>query len=651
MFVSVRILDIPLTPLWYKVPPDWPVEGLHGAILRVPVQGREMLAMVECISKQTPEGKFKIRSAIARECLPSDIHYLSFLDRVSKYYHIFPTTILKRIKQCINQASIDYVPPNIHEIIGETKQLTHQQENVVNTISIYLEPLIHKSILLHGVTGSGKTEVYKALIEKVLKQEKSIIFLVPEVTLAVEFQAIFSASFNQFTFGFHSASGAREKKKLITSLSSKLPCIIIGVHLPVLLPIHNLGLIIVDEEHEVGYQEKKHPRLNSKEVALIKAQTYNIPILLGSATPSLASLYNVEHRNWLKCELTERYAGNFPSIKIISLKNYKQRKEFWVSDQLLQALKDRLNKKEQSILFLNRRGHSFFVQCKYCSFVFECISCAVSLTLHEPNRLLCHYCSYESFFRDMCQSCKRTDSFIKKGIGTQQVVSILKKLLPNARVARADLDTTVNRKNWKKILQDMNEGLVDILVGTQTITKGYDFKRLTLVGILWADLNLHFPMYNASETTLQQLLQVAGRAGRHHPESQVIVQTMTDHPIFSYLSEQQYTDFYRYELGNRVACNYPPIVRLIEIELRHKKQEVVEYEAHLIASDMSHIIQERKLDIKILGPSNPPVHKIMKIFRKQLYLKASSYATLHEIMSLIPKDGFKSEILFHPNPL
>ncbi|MDZ4152700.1 MAG: primosomal protein N', partial [Methylicorpusculum sp.] len=389
-------------------------------------------------------------------------------------------------------------------------------------------------------------------------------------------------------YSFHSATSVKLKKQVWQALLKKEACVIIGVHVPVLLPHPNLGLIIVDEEHEAGYQEKKHPKVNSKEAAILRASLHKIPIVLGSATPSIASLYNVKHRGWHFFQLKKRFAGAFPKIKTVSLTEKKgARRSFWISKELELAIGEQLRKQEQTIIFLNRRGFSFFVQCKACSFVVSCANCSVSLTLHGNNQLTCHYCGYAIPMPTKCPGCKASeDQLLKKGIGTQQIVSILEKLFPTARIGRADLDVTSKKNIWQQTVTAFELGTLDILVGTQTITKGFHFPNVSLVGIIWADLNLHFPVYNSAETTLQQIIQVAGRAGRQKPDSTIIVQSMIEHPIFRFMHEIDYLNFYTHELHNREELSYPPYGRLIEIELKHVHEQMVEQDANNLAEKL-----------------------------------------------------------------
>ncbi len=382
----------------------------------------------------------------------------------------------------------------------------------------------------------------------------------------------------------------------------------------------------------------------------MRAQVSSLPLLAGSATPSIASLYNVEQRGWHFFELKNRFSGAFPRVDVVKLTEQKSRKHFWISPQLEKAIKRQIDNNEQTIMFINRRGYSFFIQCTSCGNIPHCAQCSVSLTLHNDNSLRCHYCSFCTTAPSHCPSCKGS-SFLKKGIGTQQVVTILEKLFPNARIARADLDTTINKKKWRQTMQEFEEGKIDILVGTQTITKGYHFPRVTLVGILWADINLGLPFYNAAEITLQQLIQVAGRAGRQSAESRVIVQTMINHPIFSYLNETDYRSFYNREIKNRQQVHYPPCIRLAEIELKHVSESQVATDAESLVKALKQVLADKKSTIAILGPSQPPVHMIKNVFSRKIYLKAENVGALIDLYKSIDQPLYESSIFFTPNPL
>lgn len=651
MFIYVKLLHGFSQPLLYKVPAEFVPAMQLGLLVRVPIKNQQKSAIVIALQTSIPTSSFIIKDITGIEPFPSDIYYQSFIDQLSSYYQIDPLYFFKRIRHFLTEEVLDQ-PPLTHEAHEEKKVLlTAEQQEVINFIAPSIAKPTFTPVLLHGLTGSGKTEVYKKLIVQAIEEQKTAILLLPEVTLALQFQKLLLKQLPHISLhGFHSGISSKDKKILWQRLLTQEPMLIIGVHLPVLLPIANLGLIIIDEEHEIGYQEKKHPKINSKEAAIMRAQQAQIPVLLGSATPSLPSLYNVEKRGWQYFKLEQRFSGNLPSIEIIELSDKKQRKNFWISARLQAEIKKRLDAGEQSILFLNRRGYSFFVQCKNCQHIFMCNSCSVSLTLHENDILTCHYCSFQISKPGTCPSCKKTD-FLHKGIGTQQLMNIVHKLFPQARIARADLDTTMKKKVWDKTVKDFEQGNLDILIGTQTITKGFHFPNVTLVGIIWADLNVHFPMYNAAETALQQLIQVAGRAGRSSKESLVIVQAISNYPLFNYLDEKLYKEFYQQELMTRTEVGYPPIMRFAELELKHTCETTIEKEAAQLTQFLLTQQTNRNLHATILGPAKPPVHMIKKTHMRKIYIKSSSMDVIHNLVTAIDRDTFTSAIYFTPNPL
>ena len=651
-YIHVKLLNGFPQPLTYTVPPEYQ-KNLVGTIVKVPLKDRFVSAYVFAhVEKLTPTPKFTLKAMHSIEPFPQDAQYRQYIAQLSEYYQIEPLHFIKRIRQFVNQDEPeDIIQPSSAEIFGRAVTLTTEQQNIVDTLSPAIATNVYTPALLHGVTGSGKTEVYKQLIMRSLSHNKTAVLLLPEVSLALHFERVLKAQLppNITIIGFHSGTRIKEKRLLWQSLLEQKPLLIIGVHIPILLPIANLGLIIVDEEHESGYQEKKHPKVNTKEAALIRAQITKIPIVLGSATPSIQSLYTAKNKNWLQFNLHKRFAGAFPTIKTVLLTNKERRGNFWITKELEKAIADRLAKKEQIIIFINRRGYSFFVQCKACSFIFECSSCSVSLTLHNNNELTCHYCGRCQQLPAACPTCKQHE-LLKKGIGTQQVVTILEQLFPHARIGRADMDVSAKKKLWQETMQAFEQGTLDILVGTQTITKGLHFPNVTLVGILWADLNLHFPVYNAAETALQQLIQVAGRAGRAREGSLVIVQTMMQHPIFNYLNETDYIKFYDYESNNRLMVGYPPMLRLVELELKHSDEQIIEDESMKLARLLLHIIQEKKLGITVLGPAKPPVAKIKNTHSRKIYLKSSSMGQLIQLYKMIDSATLRSHIFFTPNP-
>lgn len=656
MYINVRLLQGYQQLLWYQIPESLALAEpiTVGAIVQVPLRQQTVPAVVMYITNKAPAVSFAIKEINSFEPFPADPHYTGFIKKLAAYHTIDETHFLKRIAHFVRKKPKHPVAGTLitHDNNPPSIALTPEQQKITDFLKPSISTPTYTPTVVHGVTASGKTEVYKELILYAFKHNKTALLLLPEVTLAQSFEKRLKNELGTKLpiYGFHSGTTAKEKRLLWQRLIAQEPMLIIGVHLPILLPISRLGLIIVDEEHDVGYQEKKHPKINSKDAAIMRAHCIDIPIILGSATPSLATLYNSKKHGWRFFQLKNRFAGAFPTIHTVSLADKNDRKNFWISQKLFSGIKDRLLKKEQVLIFLNRRGFSFFVQCKTCSFIFNCNTCSVSLTLHAHDLLTCHYCGYHMQQPPHCPSCTKSE-FLKKGIGTQQIVSIIKSMFPEARIARADMDITIKKKEWEQTMQMFMQGDLDILVGTQTITKGYDFSHVTLVGILWADLNLHFPLFNAAETTLQQLIQVAGRAGRKQAHSEVIVQTMSDHPIFDYLHEIDYLNFYANELEKREMLDYPPHKRLVEIELKSPNDASLERESHDLVHALLATQKNRTSDIYILGPAKPPVHKIKNIYVRKIYIKGSS---MHEIIALfksIDTRHYFSSIYFVPNPV
>lgn len=655
MLIKVTLLKGYSEPLTYAVPSSWDTTHLIGSIVRVPFRSYEAPALVtDILNEPVNAYSFTIREALSQETLPNDPQYRTFLTRLARHYRIDELFFIKRMRLMLDEHP---EPAPSSTVVPESSlampMLTPEQQAIVDAIAPTIGSGSYAPNLIHGVTGSGKTEVYKQLIIKTHARNLTTFFLVPEVSLALHFEALLRTTLPAAitVHSFHAATTKKNRHLVWHLLSQQQPFVLVGVHLPITLPCANLGLIIIDEEHEPGYQEKNHPKIHTKEAAIMRAAHYRIPLVLGSATPSFSSLHHVHTKNWRLFELKKRFAGAFPTITHVLLTDKRQRRSFWISMHLERAIKDRLAKREQVILFLNRRGFSLFVQCKACSFTFMCRNCSVSLTLHGTNHLVCHYCGMQKTLPATCPQCSAdADQLIKKGIGTQQIVTILEKLFPHARVGRADLDVSSKKKLWHETLTKFEQGEIDIMVGTQTITKGFHFPRVTLVGIIWADLSLNFPIYNATETALQQMVQVAGRAGRETLHGEVIIQSMSNHPVFQYVREESYRDFFEHEMALRKVTGYPPYARLAEIEIKHSKEMIVEREAFSFTQKL--FTQKRVLNcsVEILGPAKPLVHTINRVHSRKIYLKSYSYHDIERLLASITTANYASAILFTPNP-
>lgn len=655
MLIHVRFLHCAVKFFTYSVPQELQDRIRPGVLVQVPLQNRVVPAIVEELASSEALYSFEIKAIHSIYPFPCDDRYEGFIYKISDYYQVDQLYLFRRVQKFLEEKEEKvelFLPQEFRAGNEQDVVLTLEQQQVYDSIALDIKTEKQKTFVLHGVTGSGKTEIYKQLIRDALQLNQSVILMLPEVTLALRFESLLTAYFFETpVIGFHSATSVKKKRLLWQLLLDAKPVIIIGVHLPILLPISNLGLVIVDEEHDAGYQEKKHPKIQSRDMALLKASLYNVPIVLGSATPSIQTLWNAKRRGWKMLQLKTRFLGSFPAIEIVLLKTKEKRKYFWITERLRYEIQNRLEKKEQIIIFLNRRGYSFFVQC-LCGFVFTCNRCSVSLTLHSDQYLICHYCAYKELLSPQCPECKLPhDEFLKKGVGTQQVVTMLQKLFPQATIARADADTTSKKRSWSQTVQDMLQGDIDILVGTQSITKGYHFPGVTLVGVLWADLNLHFPVYNAAETTLQQLIQVAGRAGRQLQESLVIVQTFDKHHIYQFVDELKYPEFYESEITKRLDVGYPPCKHIAEIEILYRKQDIVELEAQWIVDFMLRFINQEELSIDVYGPVAALVYKVKNIYVQKIILKSFSRAHMIDLYSLALKQPIKSSMFFTIDPV
>ena len=650
MFVYVKLLSGFPKTLVYKVPESLSHQNFINTLVQVPLREKKVTAFViSQVIKPTEKVAFVIKEIIGPKPFPADNDFHDFVSKSAHFYFTSTLYFYQKLRQFLKkreETELPQTPPPL--LLHTPPTLTEEQTAAAEYLKGAITAQKFTPMVLHGVTGSGKTEVYKAAITHATQLNKSVIFLLPEVSLATQFQRILQASLpNSVIYSFHSGSSQVEKKIVWRALINSQPIVVVGVHLPILLPIANLGLIIIDEEHEAGFEEKNHPKFNSKYLALIRAQTYGIPIVLGSATPSVHTLYNVQAKGWQLFKLTKRFAGAFPTIHIVVLPlQPKKRASFWISRDLEKAIASCLEQKKQAIIFLNRRGYSFFMQCKACGFVFECPSCSVSLTAHRHDegnlRLQCHYCSYTRSIPTICEGCKLgSDQFLTKGIGTQQLVEILQRLFPSARIARADLDVTSKKKLWQETAAQFQRGDLDILVGTKSITKGYHFPGVTLVGVVWGDLHAHIPVFNAGEQCLQQLIQVAGRAGREYPESTVIVQIMHEHDMFKFINEIDYLSFAEQELEERKASNYPPFCRLAQIELKHKSAAQVSLDAQAV-SQLLHQHNQNPDTVHILGPATPVIHKVQNVEARHIFIKAERFNDIERLIKAVDTQKLKS---------
>ncbi|MBA4150160.1 MAG: primosomal protein N' [Verrucomicrobia bacterium] len=497
------------------------------------------------------------------------------------------------------------------------------------------------TFLLHGVTGSGKTEVYLQAIAHALDQGKGAIVLVPEISLTPQTVERFKARFSSgplktLVAVLHSHLSAGERHDEWHKIRQGRARIVIGARSAIFAPIDPLGLIVVDEEHEHSYKQEEAPRYNARDVAVVRGNMEGAVVVLGTATPSLESFHNAKKGKYTLLELALRADDKkMPHIKVIDMRNAaKQEKGTPIfSPQLKEALTQRLEKKEQSILFLNRRGYATSLQCPLCGYVAECPNCSVSLTYHRAaQKICCHICGHQTGAPKACPSCKNP-AIRYSGLGTEKVESTLLKLFPKAVIRRMDSDTLKRKEDYRNILGDFKRGKIDILVGTQMIAKGLHFPNVTLVGIIYADLSLHIPDFRAAERTFQLLTQVAGRAGRGDVEGEVLVQAFTPfHPAIQYARRHDYIGFYEQELEFREQLKYPPAGRVALLTLKGRNEEKVKLSADYLKRELEKAFSTFK-DLIIAGPAPAPLARAETFFRYQLMLRTRQMTQLSKVLA------------------
>lgn len=517
------------------------------------------------------------------------------------------------------------------------KVLTPSQQKVVNSV---LENQQNVPFLLFGVTGSGKTEVYMQIIEKVLKRGETAIMLVPEISLTPQMVEQFSNRFGNQIAALHSALSEGEKYDEWRRIARGEASIVIGARSAIFAPLKNIGIIIMDEEHSDSYKQgDKSPRYHARDVAIWRAKYHSCPVLLGSATPSLESMARAEKGVYQLLVLKERVNGkSLPNVEIIDMNKEAKNGTSHITNRLLGELSSCIDRGEQAILFLNRRGFSTFVTCKNCSETIKCPNCDITLTYHKSNRMLrCHYCGYATPLPKVCPHCKE-EALSDLGVGTEKIEEELHGLLPNARVLRMDVDTTSRKGAHKKMIDAFRNHEYDILLGTQIVAKGLDFSDVTLVGVINADTSLNIPDFRSSENTYSLLSQVAGRSGRSQKIGKVYIQTFNpDHYAISFVKEHDYLGFYREEMKIRRRLGYPPFYFLCYLKISGKEADYLFQEALKIKRSL-----ERNLHhTTILGPTTLAVFKVNNIYRYGIILKYKREEDLYDILIKI-QNHYKS---------
>lgn len=497
------------------------------------------------------------------------------------------------------------------------KNLNKEQQNAVNEVINHLDE--HIKYLLHGVTGSGKTEVYMQIIDKVLKLEKNAIVLVPEISLTPQFVYNFKARFGDEIAVLHSGLSDGEKYDEWRKIAREEVRIVIGARSAIFAPIKNLGIIIVDEEHSESYKQENSPKYNAIDVAEFRASYNNIPIILGSATPTLERMAKSTKDLYKLIKLENRVnAAPLPNCCIIDMADEIKKGNYLISERLQVEIESAISRGEQIILLLNRRGFSTTITCSSCGFTHKCPNCDITLTYHKTkNNLRCHYCGYTIFKSDECPKCHENLNFY--GYGTEKLESEINKLYPDLKVLRMDTDTTKNKNGHEKIIEKFRNHEYDILLGTQMISKGLDFPLVSVVGIINADTTLNIPDFRSGERTFDLLYQAAGRAGRSGTIGTVVIQTFNkDNFILKCVAEQDYEKFYNYEMNIRRKLKYPPYYYLVSLKVTSRDYELCSQEAKKTAAYLRKNISETSI---VLGPTTSNVFKVNNIYRFQIIIK------------------------------
>ena len=492
-----------------------------------------------------------------------------------------------------------------------------------------------KPVLLHGITSSGKTEIYIKLIQETLSKGKKVLYLLPEIAVTTQIISRLETYFGNSVKVFHSKHTASARAAVYNAVLEDKYEIVIGVRSAIFLPYENLGLIVVDEEHENSYkQSDPDPRYNARDMALVLAKIHGANVILGSATPSIESYNNAVQGRYKLVELTERYGNvQLPSVEIADMKDAYFRKinKGHFHPTLIRAINETIAAGEQVILFQNRRGYSAMVECKDCGWVPHCNNCNVSLTLHKfDNKLVCHYCGEKFNVPSSCAQCG-SKNLKAKGLGTEKIEEQVQALFPSARIARLDYDTAQSRKNYERIIGEFSNGEIDILIGTQMITKGLDFPNVSLVGILNADNMLDFPDFRAFERSFQLMAQVSGRAGRRQKQGRVIIQTFCPtHEIITNVLTNDFKSMFAKQMQERTAFHYPPTCNYIIIHIKHKDRQKAVQAASLLTKELQNALKQR-----VRGPEEPAINRISSQYIMNVHIRFEKTLSAVKIKAFI----------------
>jgi primosomal protein N' (replication factor Y) (superfamily II helicase) len=633
MYLDVAVcLPLPRTFV-YKI--DQPVE--IGCRVVVPFRKRDVEGFVVGLRNEAPDVEVLavqsiidlsplLRPDIFELCRWISSYYASPLGEVLKGA-LPPGISAKHIERGLKPGDEGAAPSSPG---SRPPVLTPEQSNAFDVIR---NADGFQAVLLHGVTGSGKTEVYIRAAEHFLAAGKSSLILVPEIGLTPQLTHRFSERFPGKTAILHSSLTKRQRIDEWLRINAGEAPIVIGTRSAVFAPLQNLGLIVVDEEHETSYKQEEVPRYNARDTAVMRAKLVKAAVVLGSATPAMESFRNAESNKYKLVSITTRIEDRtLPEVEIVNMREEyaTEGKQVIFSRRLLQAIAARLERREQTMILLNRRGYAAFLLCRKCGFTFQCSSCSVALTYHRSiDKLLCHYCGLARRPPVCCTECN-SEYIHYVGEGTERLEAELAKTYPDARIGRMDRDTMRHMRDFERVLSGFRNGDIEILVGTQMIAKGHDFPRVTLVGVIGADAPLAMPDFRSAERTFQLLTQVAGRSGRGEQPGEVVIQSyFPDHYTFQFAVTQRFEDFYARESRYRKAMFYPPFTALAGVMVTDRDPA----RAATLAREVGEFLDSlRSNAVRVLGPAPAPLERIKRVHRHQLLIKSSSRATLHQML-------------------
>lgn len=611
-----------------------------GQSVKVPFgpKNREVHGLLVETTNETADRGFEVKQIIgANDERPTiDSRHLKWLRWIANYY-LYPLGQIQQLvypplkKNSNRKSRKDPIIPQVESI--QPPDLTQEQQAALKEIHSGQAG----TYLLHGVTGSGKTEVYIEVISKVLEQGQAALVLVPEISLTPQLIRRFAERFPDQIAVIHSHLTDREKTDQWWQVVDRKKRLLIGARSALFCPIPDLGVIVIDEEHETSFKQEEKLKYNARDVAVVKGQLFDIPVILGSATPSLETWKNAIDGKYKLITMKERVQSRpLPSVEIV---NPRQDKDptldlpYWLSKTLFEKLKRNYEAGHQCALFLNRRGVAPNVQCYDCGFTYQCPNCDISLTLHGKHHLVCHYCNYHDRLSESCPECK-TGEPKAYGLGTEAVEQDIAKLFPEARVLRADRDEIASREAIENMVKKMEDKEVHFLVGTQMIAKGLDFKNLALVGIVHADIAFSIPDFRANERSFQLVTQVSGRAGRHQTPGEVVIQTYKEnHPSLVCAQKHDYQAFVNQELEHRQFFQYPPFGKITAIRLSGLREQEVIHEGQMITQFLSAMISqfENLKNAKVLGPTPAPLSRIKNRYRYHILIKAQDHQVIQFI--------------------